>query len=407
MKRILYCILCFSLALPLAAAEREDEAFPLDTADVVWTFTEGNRVKLLNNAHAKFRDLFACMDTARHSIHLEYFNFRNDSINKLMMTLLARKLYEGVEVRILFDDFGNISNDQPIRRKHIREMRAMGFKIQSYDPMLFPWINHAFHRDHRKVAVIDGQTAYIGGVNVADYYITGLPGIGDWRDMHLRIEGPAANIIQRNFITMWNAETKEKLSPAHYCLAHKPYPDGVPVAIVNDHPRYSNGDILDAFLWLIGEAEREIKIVTPYFLPPKVIRRALTDAAGRGVDVQILLSAKGDIAFTPEGSQLMGYRLTKRGVSVFLFNGGFHHSKVMTIDDNCCMIGSANLESRSLYFDHEQNAIVIDTTLVNDFVEIYEADKQCCDTLNLELYKSFSPWKRFVGHLAVFLRPIL
>ena len=79
----------------------------------------------------------------------------------------------------------------------------------------------------------------------------------------------------------------------------------------------------------------------------------------------------------------------------------------MTIDDDCCMIGSANLENRSLYFDHEQNAIVIDTTLVNDFVEIYEADKQCSDTLNLELYKSFSPWKRFVGHLAVFLRPIL
>lgn len=407
MRELFITIISALLCLPLAAVEREDEAFPLDTADVVWTFTEGNRVKLLNNADAKFRDLFACIDTARHSVHLEYFNFRNDSINKLMMTLLARKLYEGVEVRILFDDFGNISNDQPIRRKHIREMRSIGFKIQSYDPMLFPWINHAFHRDHRKVAVIDGQTAFIGGVNIADYYVTGLSGVGDWRDMHLRIEGPAANIIQRNFITMWNAETKEQISPADYCLAHTAYSDGVPVAIVNDHPRYSDGDILDAFLWLIGEAEHEIKIVTPYFLPPKVIRRALTDAVGRGVDVQILLSAKGDIALTPEGSQLMGYRLTKRGVNVFLFNGGFHHSKVMTIDDDCCMIGSANLENRSLYFDHEQNAIVIDTTLVNDFVEIYEADKQCSDTLNHELYKSFSPWKRFVGHLAVFLRPIL
>jgi len=207
MRELFITIISALLCLPLAAVEREDEAFPLDTADVVWTFTEGNRVKLLNNADAKFRDLFACIDTARHSVHLEYFNFRNDSINKLMMTLLARKLYEGVEVRILFDDFGNISNDQPIRRKHIREMRSMGFKIQSYDPMLFPWINHAFHRDHRKVAVIDGQTAFIGGVNIADYYVTGLSGVGDWRDMHLHIEGPAANIIQRNFITMWNAET--------------------------------------------------------------------------------------------------------------------------------------------------------------------------------------------------------
>ena len=137
MRELFITIISALLALPLAAVEREDEAFPLDTADVVWTFTEGNRVKLLNNADAKFIDLFACIDTACHSVHLEYFNFRNDSINKLMMTLLARKLYEGVEVRILFDDFGNISNDQPIRRKHIREMRSIGFKIQSYDPMLW------------------------------------------------------------------------------------------------------------------------------------------------------------------------------------------------------------------------------------------------------------------------------
>ena len=407
MKKLFITIISALLCLPLAAVEREDEAFPLDTADVVWTFTEGNRVKLLNNADAKFVDLLTCIDTARHSVHLEYFNFRNDSINKIMMTLLARKLKEGVEVRILFDDFGNISNDRPIRRKHLREMRELGFNIKPYDPMQFPWINHAFHRDHRKVAVVDGQTAFIGGINVADYYVTGLPGVGDWRDMHLRIEGPAANVIQRNFIAMWNAETKERINAADYCLAHTAYADGVPVAIVNDHPRHSNGDILDAYLWLIGEAKREIKIVTPYFLPPPSIRRALTHAVERGVDVQILISAKGDIALTPEGSKRMGYKLTKRGVNVFLFNGGFHHSKVMSIDDDCCMIGSANLESRSLFYDHEQNAIVVDTTLVDDFVEIYEADKLNSDTLTRELYKSATPWKRFVGRLAVFLSPIL
>ena len=190
-----------------------------------------------------------------------------------------------------------------------------------------------------------------------------------------------------------DAETKEKLSPSDYRLAHTAYADGVPVAIVNDHPRHSNGDILDAYLWLIGEAKREIKIVTPYFLPPPSIRRALTHAVERGVDVQILISAKGDIALTPEGSKRMGYKLTKRGVNVFLFNGGFHHSKVMSIDDDCCMIGSANLESRSLFYDHEQNAIVVDTALVDDFVEIYEADKLNSDTLTRELYKSATPWK--------------
>lgn len=408
MKRmLLYITSLLCRVLPLVAVETEDENFPFDTTDVVWTFTEGNRVKLLNNADSKFVDLLTCIDTARHSVHLEYFNFRNDSINKILTTLLARKLCEGVEVRILFDDFGNKSNDRPLRRKHLKEMRALGIKIYPYDPMRFPWINHAFHRDHRKVAVIDGKIAFIGGINVADYYVTGLPEVGAWRDMHLRIEGPAVNVIQQNFITMWKAEAKEELLPDDYCLSDTPYTDGVPVAIVNDHPRHSDGDILDAYLWLIGEAEHEIKIITPYFLPPPSIRRALTDAVSRGVDVQVLISAKGDIALILEGSKRMGYKLTKRGVNVFLFNGGFHHSKVMSVDDDCCMIGSANLESRSLFYDHEQNAIVIDTVLVDDFLEVYESDKLCSDTLDRKLYLESSPWKRFVGHLAVFLSPIL
>lgn len=393
--------------LPIRAAQSENGIVPHDAVGRTWTFTDGNRVKLLNNATEKFADLLACIDTARHSVHLEYFNFRNDSINKILMTHLSTRLKQGVEVRIMFDDFGNLSNDMPIKRKHLREMRDLGFKIVPFDPMHFPWINHAFHRDHRKVAVIDGHTAFLGGINVADYYFTGLPDIGDWRDMHLRIEGPAVNVVQQNFITMWNAESREGISSTDYCRSDTVYADGISVAIVNDHPKYSNGDILEAYLWLIGQAQHEIKLVSPYFLPPKVLRRALTDAVERGVDVEVMISDRGDIALTPEGSKCIGYRLTKRGVSVFLFNGGFHHSKVMEVDGLYCMIGSANLESRSLYYDHEQNAIVVDSVLTNRFIDIYEADKLSSDTLTRERYKDISLWKRLVGHFAVFLRPIL
>lgn len=407
MKIRLLIALAFIGLLPLRSAEPENLAFPLDTAEVVWTFTDGNRVKLLNNAEEKFADLLACIDTARHSVHLEYFNFRNDSINKILMTHLSRRMKEGVEVRILYDAFGNMSNDKPIKRKHLREMRALGYKIYPFDPIRFPWLNHAFHRDHRKVVVVDGRTAFLGGINVADYYFTGLPDIGDWRDMHLRIEGPAVNMVQQNFITMWNDESREGISSVDYCRVDTAYDDGSSVAIVNDHPKYSDGDILDAYLWLIGQARHEIKLVSPYFLPPKVLRRALTDAVERGVDVQVMISDRGDVALTPEGSKRIGYRLTKKGVSVFLFNGGFHHSKVMEVDGCYCMIGSANLESRSLYYDHEQNAIVVDSLLTKHFIDIYEADKLNSETLTREVYKDISLWKRLIGYLAVFLRPIL
>lgn len=407
MKIRLFFLFALVGLLPIRAVQPESGVFSLDTLGVAWRFTDGNRVKLLNNADEKFSDLLACIDTARHSVHLEYFNFRNDSINKILMTCLNRRMKEGVEVRILYDAFGNMSNDKPIKQRHLREMRGLGYKIQAFDPIRFPWINHAFHRDHRKVAVIDGRIAFVGGINVADYYFTGLPEIGKWRDMHLRIEGPAANIVQQNFIGMWYSETKERLLFDEYCLCDTAYSDGSLVAIVDDHPRHSNGNIFDAYLWLIGQAKQEIKIVNPYFLPPNRLRRALVDAVERGVDVQVMISAKGDIALVPEGSKRIGYQLTKKGVHVFLFNDGFHHSKVMEVDRSYCMIGSANLESRSLYYDHEQNAIVADSTLVDSFVRVYEADKQHCDRLSCEFYKSSSLWKRFVGHLAVFLRPIL
>ena len=152
---------------------------------------------------------------------------------------------------------------------------------------------------------------------------------------------------------------------------------------------------------------KKVQIINPYFTPTKIITKAIKKAIQNGVKVEIMIPGKSDIKFTPDAALYIANQLRKEGADIYIFNGGFHHSKVMAIDGNCCMIGSANLESRSLFYDHEQNAIVVDSTLVNDFVEIYERDKLDSDTLTRKLYKKTSPWKRFVGHLAVFLRPVL
>jgi hypothetical protein len=116
-----------------------------------------NEVKILKSGHEKFIDLFAEIEKAKHHIHLEYFNFRNDSIANCLFDLLAKKAAEGVEVRALFDAFGNCSNNQPLKKKHLKEIRKKGIEIQAFDPFKFPWINHAFHRDHRKIAIIGGN----------------------------------------------------------------------------------------------------------------------------------------------------------------------------------------------------------------------------------------------------------
>ena len=178
------------------------------------TFSNDNSVVLLRNGQEKFDDLFTAIRQARSSVHLEYFNFRNDSIAGLLFDLLAEKAKEGVEVRALFDAFGNDSNNRPLKKHHLDSIRAHGIQIYEYDPIRFPWVNHVFTRDHRKIVVIDGKIAYTGGMNVADYYINGTEVVGEWRDMHCRIEGEEVNTLQRIFLKIWNKVSHENVNDA-------------------------------------------------------------------------------------------------------------------------------------------------------------------------------------------------
>lgn len=201
--------------------------------------TGNNEVKLLMSGREKFIDLFEEIRHAKHHIHLEYFNFRNDSIANALFDLLAEKAREGVEVRALFDAFGNWSNSKPLKKHHLKAIRDRGIEIVKFDPITFPWINHAMHRDHRKIVVIDGKIGYTGGMNIADYYITGLPKVGQWHDMHMRIEGDAVRYLQGIFLTMWNLETKQHVGGPVYFPDMPQLPDSIveEIAIVDRTPR--------------------------------------------------------------------------------------------------------------------------------------------------------------------------
>ena len=220
------------------------------------SFSRNNTVTLLLTGQEKFDDLFTAIKQAKSSIHLEYFNFRNDSIANQLFNLLADKVKEGVEVRALFDAFGNMSNNKPLRKKELKDLRERGIEIYEFDPIRFPWINHVFARDHRKIVVIDGSVAYTGGMNVADYYINGTKVVGEWHDMHCRIEGDEVNTLQNIFIKIWNKVTKQHLSGAKYYRADRPNTtfvdlkrptvnslNNMMVGIINREPRTSNAII--------------------------------------------------------------------------------------------------------------------------------------------------------------------
>lgn len=370
-----------------------------------------NNLKILKSGREKFIDLFQQIEKAKHHIHLEYFNFRNDSIANALFEILERKAKEGVEIRAMYDAFGNSSNNQPLKKKHIKAIREKGIEIVEFDPIKFPWINHVFHRDHRKIVVIDGRIGYTGGMNIADYYITGLPEIGEWRDMHIRIEGDAVNDLQDIFLNMWNRCTKQDIGGNEYYLtlsiSDSTQRPNKKVAIVDRHPRKTNKAMRRIYAKAIESAENKVQIINPYFTPTRIIKKAIKKATEKGVDVEIMIPGKSDIGFTPDAAFYIANRLRKKGAKIYIYNGGFHHSKIMMVDSTYCTVGSTNLNSRSLRFDYEVNAFIFDDEITEELISIFQEDKEDSTLLTSEIYKKRSIWKKFVGWFAHLFTPFL
>lgn len=366
--------------------------------------TANKEIKVLKSGHEKFIDLFEEINKAKHHIHLEYFNFRNDSIANALFDLLGKKAEEGIEVRALFDAFGNSSNNKPLKKKHLKAIRNKGVEIEKFDPFRFPWINHAFHRDHRKIIVIDGKIGYIGGMNIADYYINGLPKVGEWRDIHARIEGNSVECLQEIFLDIWNETTGQNIDGESYYPYKSRTIDGTDykkeIAIIDRNPKKDSKAMRRILAKAIESAENKVQIINPYFTPTRIIKKAIKNALTKGVDVEIMISGKSDIPFTPDATMYIANRLRKKGADIYIFNGGFHHSKVMMIDSLYCSIGSANLNSRSLRYDYEINAFIFDKETTAELIQIFNEDQKDSTLLTNEMYKKRGPWKKFKGWFA-------
>lgn len=415
-KRGIFLIILFLVTILFAScssfvAIQRDTTTRSDSTFLHYLKEEGvpvsgnNNVTMLDGAHEKFDSLFKDIRSARHHIHLEYFNFRNDSINAVLIELLAQKASEGVEVRAMFDAFGNMSNDSPLKDYDLQEIRDRGIDIIKFDPIKFPWVNHAA-RDHRKIVVIDGKIAYIGGINVADYYLTGLEGIGKWRDMHSKVEGPAVADLQRIFLDMWEEESGELITGEAY-YPHFDTEGTAEVAVVDRWPNRTPKTMRRTYANAINAAKDSLIIVNPYFIPLPIVKKAIEKAIDDGVEVTIVLSAKGDIPMVPDGVWRVGYQLMKRGAKVYMYTGGFNHSKAMCVDGKYCTIGSANLNSRSLMYDYETNIFIFGEEDTKELYGLIEDDTRNSFLLTEEIYKSRSCWSRFCGWLVTLFTPIM
>jgi cardiolipin synthase len=273
--------------------------------------------------------------------------------------------------------------------------------------------------------------AYTGGMNVADYYIKGTEQVGSWRDMHCRIEGSAVNQLQTIFMRIWNEVTGEDLIDQHiYFRGGMPSklqglkPDTSATAgrkmvgIVNREPgtvRKPDGGLLGKnkamrrfYVNAINDAQDSIRIINPYFTLIPSVKKALVRAIRRGVKIDLMLSAKSDIPLTPDCALYNAHKLMKKGANVWLYQPGFHHSKIMMVDGRFCTVGSANLDARSLRFDYEENAVVIDTHTTNELNQMFNRDIQESIYLTPQTWNEMrTPWQKFRGWFAHLLFPFL
>ena len=420
MRRLqLFVTLC--CAWLSVSAQRADSMVVADLRKAGVRFTHDNSVSLLMSGQEKFDDMFKAIREAKSSIHLEYFNFRNDSLANTLFELLAEKVKDGVEVRAVFDGFGNTSNNRPLKKKHVAMRREQGIKLAEFNPVNFPYLNDLVGRDHRKIVVIDGKIAYTGGMNVADYYVKGTEQVGEWRDMHCRIEGGAVNDLQGIFANMWKRVSGEQIAGAQYYRGFTTpdyftqlKPDTTHTAgqkmvgIINREPGYSPEIIRTFYKSAIDHAQDSIKLINPYFTLIPSIKRALKRALKRGVKVELMIAANSDIPLTPDCGFYNMHKLMKRGADVWIYENGFHHTKIIMVDGQLCTVGSANLDARSLRFDYEENAVIVDPGTTKELSDMFDRDKKRSFKLTPEKWKAWrTPGQRFRGWFAHLLAPFI
>lgn len=318
--------------------------------------TDGNEVQLLIDGEQTFDAMFTAIERAEKYVLVEFYILRDDALGRRFQQLLIDKAQTGVEVLVLFDQLG--SHELPDR--YVKKLREHGVRTFAFNPAFEDLREIRLNfRNHRKIVVVDGKEAFVGGINVGDEYIGSAGKLGFIRDTNVRVVGPAVPCIQLAFARDWNWVTEEVLD----------HLDWTPVASAKGSMRaacLSSGpaDEFDSgaiyFLHMLNRAKKRAWIATPYFVPDEQMVTALQLAALRGVDVRVIIPERSDIPLVQYSSYSYLPDMEKAGVKVYRYQPGFLHQKVMLVDDGYAAIGSTNFDNRSFRLNFEIMLLVAD-----------------------------------------------
>ncbi|SFU47722.1 phospholipase D-like domain-containing protein [Alicyclobacillus macrosporangiidus] len=417
------------------------------------------QVQVLCNGTETYDHLLRALRSAERTIDLDYYIYRDDHVGRLISDVLIARAEAGVRIRFLRDGVG--SRSYP--RAAAERLAAAGIACRVFFPLRFPWVDARLnHRDHCKIAIIDGQEAFVGGINVGDEYTGRKPGVGWWRDTHLRLRGEAVSQLQAAFEANWALADPDRAARAHgwrnpadaaaecdgprgadsatggatgrrarprpWRPAMSPAgrmwnvefgPDPLDDADVSEPPLPARAQtvagrpdapvqaVRDLYFLCITQAERRVDITTPYFVPDSDILAALKTAAMRGVRVRLLVPRRCDHVVVGMASRTFYRDLLQAGVEIYLYEPGVLHAKVMQVDDEIGIVGAANYDLRSFRLSYEVCQVMYSRPVAAELTRQFERDLQHSTRLVIAELDAQPRWQAALHQAARLLAPLL
>ena len=394
-----------SVSITELSVENNKELALMLVKELQSPLTRKNSVKLLVNGEEKFTEVLEVLRNAKHHIHLEYYIFEQDEIGCQIQEILIERALAGVQVRFIYDDFGSPS----IKRKTEARMKKAGVEIHPFHKVLFYILaNRLNYRNHRKIIIIDGHTAFTGGINVSDKYINNKNGKLFWRDTHLRIDGPGVFYLQYLFISDWNFCCGKNLQPDNLHFINKEQqPGDAFVQVAASGPDSLQPSVLFSLLQAIYLAKKELLITTPYFIPGDSILEAIRVAALSGLSVKLLVPGICDSKLVNAASRSYYEDLLLAGVEIYQYQKGFVHAKTLVADGLLSIVGTANMDYRSFELNFEVNVLLYDKAFSQELRTVFFEDLKNSEKIDADQWCRRPAYKQLPEKLARLFSPVL
>ncbi|MGN0132990.1 MAG: cardiolipin synthase [Lachnospiraceae bacterium] len=365
------------------------------------------QITYFENGEQKLRDLIPELQKAEKFIFLEYFIINPGRVWDEVLAVLEQKAAEGVEIRLMYDGFNSILK---LPRKYPETLKKKGIKVRVFAPVVPFLSSHQNYRDHRKILVIDGKVAYNGGINLADEYMNYIERFGYWKDTAVKLTGDAVKSFTAMFLQMWNMMGDDVEDYDRYlCIDSSPKLSGQNGIVIpyNDDPCNGEDVAEEVYLDILSKAKDYVYIMTPYLVPENEIITGLRFAAQRGVDVRIIMPHIPDkkIAFSIAHTYYL--QLIDAGVKIYEFTPGFVHAKMFLADDVKAVVGTINLDFRSLYEHYECATFIYGNSVIMDIKEDFRKTFEQCQRFKREDYKKLPVLHRMCGRVFRLFAPLM